>query len=174
MWKKKKKQQKKSAKASPLINLCPSQMRRIQILQEKTQRMVLISWDWYEWWWQFQKPLKILHFNWYQFYLTKGYLRVDLVADCCFENFIKAEEMTKKDFATTMIIKPLKSKVPRDFSNFLSNGVKRTRLMELVFQTKQKKITHTECFENTTDDLLTWTKECVTENNRVLSKFSNI
>ena len=43
--------------------LYPSQIRRIQLLLKKTQRMLLISWNWCKWWRQFQNPLKILHLS---------------------------------------------------------------------------------------------------------------
>ena len=43
--------------------LYPSQIRRIQLLLKKTQCMLLISWNWCEWWRQFQNPLKILHLS---------------------------------------------------------------------------------------------------------------
>ena len=77
---------------------------------KKTQPMLLISWNWCEWWEWFQKPLKILHLSWYRFYLTEKYFRVDLVADCYFENFIKAAEKAKSDSAIKMIIKITKIK----------------------------------------------------------------
>ena len=46
--------------------------------------------------------------------LPKVYLRVDLVADCYFENFIKAAEREKRDSPTKIIIKSSKSKGPRE------------------------------------------------------------
>ena len=58
---------------------------------------------------------EVLHLTWYRFYLTKGYLRVDLVGDCSFENLIKVSEKGKRNSATKMVIKPPKSKVPGDF-----------------------------------------------------------
>ena len=58
----------------------------------------------------------------FDFFIAKGYLRVDLVANYYFKNFIKAVEKANRDSATKMIIKPPKSEVPRDFSNFFSNG----------------------------------------------------
>ena len=41
----------------------PSQIRKMHLLQRKTQCMLLISWHWCEWWRQFQNPLKILHLS---------------------------------------------------------------------------------------------------------------
>ena len=43
--------------------LYPNQIRRTQLLQNKTQCMLLISWHWCESWRQFQNPLKILHLS---------------------------------------------------------------------------------------------------------------
>ena len=42
--------------------------------------------------------------------LPKLYLQVDLVADCYFENFIKAAERAKRNSTTKAIIKSLKIK----------------------------------------------------------------
>ena len=50
--------------------------------------------------------------------LTEVYLRVDLVPDCYFKNFIKAAERAKKNSVTKIIIKSPKSKDPRGLSNF--------------------------------------------------------
>ena len=58
--------------------------------------------------------------------LPKVYLRVDLVSDCYFENFIKAADRAKRDSAT-------KSKGPRGFSNFLLNKENKTRMIDLLF-----------------------------------------
>ena len=121
----------RQVKTDWLRHLCRSQMTRIQMLQKKTKRMLLISWHWCEWWRRFKKPLKILHSSWYRFYLTKEYLQVDLVADCYFKNpitdcyfknLITAAEKVERDSATKIIIKSPKSKVPSDYSNCLSNG----------------------------------------------------
>ena len=39
---------------------------------------------------------------------------------------------------------------------------------------ERKNIAHTECFENATDDLFTWMKECVAINIKILSIISKI
>ena len=150
--------------------------------------MLLISWHWSKWWRRLHKPLKILQrfsdifrgyrnvtlgeywLSWYRFYLSKGYLRDHFFADCYLENSIKAAEKAKRDSATKMIIKSRKSKVPRDFSNFLSNGDSHDWA---ALSNNKKNIALTECSVNTIDDLLTWARVCVTKVNRVLSIFSN-
>ena len=105
---------------------------------------------------------------------VKGYPDVDLVADCYFENSIKVAEKAQRDSAIKKIANSPKPKVPRDFSKFLSNGENKTHMIELLFQAINKK----DCacwmlWEHTTNDLLTWTRVCVTVVNRVLSIFSN-
>ena len=142
--------------------LCPGQIRRMQMVQKKHSVCC-----WYEWWRRFQNSLKILHLSQNWFYLTKGYLWVDLVTDCYFENSIKAAEKAQRHSATKIIKKSPKSKVPRDFSNFLSNEENKTRMNEVLFQAiNEKKNAFAECSESTTDDLLTWTRVCVTEVSR--------
>ena len=59
-----------------------------------------------------------------------------MVADCYFENSIKAAKKAQRDSATKIIIKSPKSKVPRDFSNVLSNGENK---IELLFQATNEK-----------------------------------
>ena len=71
--------------------------------------------------------------------LPKGYLRVDLVADCYFEICIKAAERGKRGSATKIITRSPKSKISRNFSNFLSNEENKTRTIELRFQTIKEK-----------------------------------
>ena len=83
-------------------------------------------------------------------------LHLSWVCTGCFANFIKAAEKAKRDSATKMIIKPPKLKVHRDFSNVFVEWRKQDVHNWAVFSNnKRKKIAHTECFENTTDDLLT-------------------
>ena len=62
-----------------------------------------------------------------------------MIANCNFENSIKAAEKAQRDSATKMIIKSPKSKVPRDFSNVLSNGENK---IELLFQATNEKRLH--------------------------------
>ena len=79
-----------------------------------------------------------------------------MVTDCYFENSIRAAEKAQRDSATKIIKKSPKSKVPRDFSNFLSNEENKTRMNEVLFQgINEKKNAFAECSESTTDDLLT-------------------
>ena len=98
--------------------------------------------------------------------LTEVYLRVDLVPDCYFKNFIKATERAKKNSATKMIIKSPRSKGPRGLSNFFSNKENKTCMIVL------EKIALPEFSENTTDDPLPGPKVCVAKVNWVLSKCS--
>ena len=72
--------------------------------------------------------LKILSF------IPKGFLRVDIVADCYFENSIKGAERKKRGSSSNIIIKSSKSKVPREFTKFLSCGANKTRMIQLFFE----------------------------------------
>ena len=73
-------------------------------------------------------------------YIPKGYGRIDFVADCYFENSIKASEQLKRGISTKVIVKSSKSKIPRDFSSsFLLCGENKTRLKELIFQTMEEE-----------------------------------
>ena len=65
----------------------------------------------------------------------KCYSRIDFVADCYFEDSIKASERLKPGISTKVFVKSSKSKIPRDFSSsFLLCGENKTRLIELIFQ----------------------------------------
>ena len=71
-------------------------------------------------------------------YIPKGYGRIDFVADCYFENSIKASERLKRGISTNVIIKSTKSEIPIDFSlSFLMCGENKTRLIELIFQSME-------------------------------------
>ena len=89
-------------------------------------------------------------------YIPKDYDRIDFVADCYFENSIKASERLKRGISTKVIIKASerlkhgistkviikssKSKIPRDFSSsFLLIGENKTRLRELIFQIMEEE-----------------------------------
>ena len=45
-------------------------------------------------------------------------------------------------------IKSLKSRVPRNFANFLSNGENKERMVEIIFSTLQKKDKNFELIED--------------------------
>ena len=93
--------------------------------------------------------------------LPKGYLRVDLVADCYFENSIKDAERAKRGTTTKIITNSPKSKVPREFSKFLSNGENKTRMIELIFQTMKEKRLHCLNILRTPQIILSNEQECV-------------
>ena len=64
--------------------------------------------------------------------ITSGYTRVDIVADTYRDTSIKSMERQKRGEASKVMIKSLKSKIPRDFPNVLLNGENKTRMMELI------------------------------------------
>ena len=66
-----------------------------------------------------------------------GFKRVEIIADCYFENSIKNSERMKRGTSTKILVKSSKSKIPRDFSKFLQSGDNKTRLVELIFQSIQ-------------------------------------
>ena len=127
------------------------------MLQKETQCMLLIPWHWCKWWRRFQKPLKILLLSWYWFYFTKGCLQVQLLADCYFQSCREG----KKKSATKIIIKPPKSKVPRDFSSFLSNGENKLRMIEPLIQTTKEKRLHVLNSLRTLHMIFSHEQECV-------------
>ena len=69
--------------------------------------------------------------------LPKGFRRVDLVADSYFTVTIKGAERNKRGKGAKITIKSPKSKIPREFKKFLSNGENKTRMIEVLFQTFQ-------------------------------------
>ena len=64
--------------------------------------------------------------------LPMGYKRVDIVADTYREVSIKDPERRKRGCADKVLIQSAKSKVPRNFSEFLQNGENKTRLIDLI------------------------------------------
>ena len=64
--------------------------------------------------------------------LPTGYKRVDIVADTCRKVSIKDPERRKRGCADKVLIRSGKSKVPRNFSEFLQNGENKTRLTDLI------------------------------------------
>ena len=59
-------------------------------------------------------------------------IRVDIVADTYRETSIESIEGKNRGESSKVLIKSLKSKVPRDFPNFLLNGDNKTTMMELI------------------------------------------
>ena len=68
--------------------------------------------------------------------LPKEYARVDLVADTYLSNSIKNAERRGggEDDYLLILIKSVKSKIPRDFCTFLANGSNNTRMVKLIFE----------------------------------------
>ena len=64
--------------------------------------------------------------------LPAGYKRVDIVADTYRKVSIKDPERGKRGCADKVLIRSAKSKVPRNFSEFLQNGENKTRLIDLI------------------------------------------
>ena len=71
--------------------------------------------------------------------LPVGYQRTDIVADTYRENSLKNSEHTKRGCSKRVLIHSSKSKVPRNFADFLKNGENKTRLIELIKNELVKK-----------------------------------
>ena len=54
--------------------------------------------------------------------IPKGFSRIDLVADSHFNNSIKDDERIKRGTSKKIIVRSMKSKLPSEFSQFLSCG----------------------------------------------------
>ena len=72
-------------------------------------------------------------------FLPKGFKRIDLVADSYVQNSIKDAERANRGQSSRIILKSALSKIPREFFKFLSNGEDKTRMIELIFETLQRK-----------------------------------
>ena len=72
-------------------------------------------------------------------FLPKGFNRIDLVADSCLQNSIKDAEGANRGQSSRIILKSALLKIPREFSKFLSNGENKTRMIEPIFETLQRK-----------------------------------
>ena len=72
-------------------------------------------------------------------FLPKGFKRIDLVADSYLQNSIKDAERANRGQSSRIILKSALSKIPREFSKFLSNRENKTRMIELIFETLQRK-----------------------------------
>ena len=93
-------------------------------------------------------------------FIPKGYLRVDFVADSYFPNSIKDAERTKRGVSSKIIIKSARSKIPRDFTSFLSSGENKTRMIELIFETLKQKKAQALNTLRTTKIVLSREREC--------------
>ena len=65
--------------------------------------------------------------------VPKGYQRVDFVADTYLLNSIKNAERAKRGMSSKILIASSKSKVPRDFKEFLKSGENKTRMIKIIF-----------------------------------------
>ena len=65
---------------------------------------------------------------------AKGFQCIDLVADSYFNNSIKDAERIKRGTSKKIIVRSMKSKLPSEFSQFLSCGENKNRLIELLFE----------------------------------------
>ena len=66
--------------------------------------------------------------------IPTNYHRVDIVADSYRENSIKSSERNSRGNIVKVMIKSEKSKVPRDFKEFLRNGENKTTFIKMMFQ----------------------------------------
>ena len=63
---------------------------------------------------------------------------MDVVADSYWPNSIKASERTKRGLSEKILIKSSKTKIPREFSKFLSSSENKKRMIELLFDVFEK------------------------------------
>ena len=68
--------------------------------------------------------------------IPQGYKRVDIVADTYRQQSIKDPECMKRGCSERVIVQSAKSRIPRNFSQFLQNGNNKMCLIELVLTTK--------------------------------------
>ncbi len=64
--------------------------------------------------------------------LPSGCYRVDIVADTYQDQSIKSAERQKRGSAERILIQSARSKMPRNFSDFLKNGENKLRLMNFI------------------------------------------
>ena len=66
--------------------------------------------------------------------ISKGYRRVDIIADTYRDHSIKAGERKKRGSSSKVIIGSIKSKLPPDLSNFMLNNDNKSTLIEMIFE----------------------------------------
>ena len=64
--------------------------------------------------------------------LPRNYCRVDIVADTYQEISIKSAERNKRGYSEKIFIQSAKSKIPRNFNEFLKNGENKRRMISLM------------------------------------------
>ena len=83
--------------------------------------------------------------------LPQGYERIDIVADTYHEVSLKTAERSQRGKASKVIIRSAKSKILRNFSDFLKNGENKKRLIILmrdtVIENKVKGLNLVNCGE---------------------------
>ena len=67
--------------------------------------------------------------------LPQGYERIDIVADTYHEVSLKSAERSQRGKASKVNIRSAKSKIPRNFSDFLKNGENKESLIILMRDT---------------------------------------
>ena len=83
--------------------------------------------------------------------LPQGYERIDIVADTYHEVSLKSAERSQRGKASKVVIRSAKSKIPRNFSDFLKNGENKKRLIILmrdtIIENKVKALDLVNCGE---------------------------
>ena len=69
--------------------------------------------------------------------LPSGYKRVDKVADT-YQEILSSQWKKGRGYASKILVKSAKSKIPRDFASFLSNNDNK-KIIELIFETITKE-----------------------------------
>ena len=67
--------------------------------------------------------------------IPRNHTRVDIIADTYRTTSIKMGERDRRGESSKIVVQSKKSRIPRDFSKFLSNGENKRRMIELVFET---------------------------------------
>ena len=107
--------------------------------------------------------------------LPYGYKRVDIVVDTYQDISFKSTERSKRGSARKIIIRSEKSKIPRNFNEFLKNGENKARMIELIVKViKQNAVSTTlldleEIFISTDNDCSKVTAESVETEHELVS-----
>ena len=64
--------------------------------------------------------------------LPKNYDRIYIVADTYRQNSLKNPECTRRGTTEKVLVQSAKSRLPRNFNDFLKNGENKTRLIEII------------------------------------------
>ena len=74
--------------------------------------------------------------------------QLDIVTDSYQPSLITISERHRSGLSSKIYIRSSKSKVPRNFGNFLSNGQKEERMVEIIFSIFQEKNKYFELLED--------------------------